>query len=83
MLGASFTCYVFKSSSQPWFLDNCDLTCDVFCISFVVVTVKARIASLDPGPNLGCDGSGYANERGAFRYMALPLVMPGITSAAL
>jgi spermidine/putrescine transport system permease protein len=43
----------------------------MFCISFVVVTVKARVASLD------------ANEWQTFRRVTLPLVAPGIAAAAL
>ena len=54
----------------------------MFCISFVVVTVKARIASLDPKLEQAAMDL-YANERETFRYVTLPLVMPGITGAAL
>ena len=52
------------------------------CISFVVVTVKARIASLDPKLEQAAMDL-YANERETFRYVTLPLVMPGIAGAAL
>ncbi len=54
----------------------------MFCISFVVVTVKARIASLDPRIEQAAMDL-YANERETFRYVTLPLVMPGIAGAAL
>lgn len=54
----------------------------MFCISFVVVTVKARIASLDPRLEQAAMDL-YANERDTFRYVTLPLVMPGIAGAAL
>ena len=54
----------------------------MFCISFVVVTVKARIASLDPKLEQAAMDL-YANERDTFRYVTLPLVMPGIAGAAL
>ena len=54
----------------------------MFCISFVVVTVKARIASLDPRLEQAAMDL-YANERETFRYVTLPLVMPGIAGAAL
>ncbi|MDA2962629.1 MAG: ABC transporter permease [Actinomycetota bacterium] len=54
----------------------------VFCISFVVVTVKARIASLDPRlEQVAMDL--YANELETFRRVTLPLVAPGIVGAAL
>jgi len=54
----------------------------MFCISFVVVTVKARIASLDPRLEQAAMDL-YANERETFRRVTLPLVAPGIAGAAL
>jgi spermidine/putrescine transport system permease protein len=54
----------------------------VFCISFVVVTVKARIASLDPRLEQAAMDL-YASEFETFRRVTLPLVMPGIAAAAL
>ena len=54
----------------------------VFCISFVVVTVKARIASLDPRLEQAAMDL-YANELETFRRVTLPLVAPGIAGAAL
>lgn len=54
----------------------------MFCISFVVVTVKARLASLDPRLEQAAMDL-YANEREAFRRITLPLVAPGIAAAAL
>lgn len=54
----------------------------MFCISFVVVTVKARIASLDPRLEQAAQDL-YANERETFRKITLPLVLPGIAAAAL
>ena len=54
----------------------------VFCISFVVVTVKARIASLDPRLEQAAMDL-YANEFQTFRRVTLPLVAPGIAGAAL
>jgi spermidine/putrescine transport system permease protein len=54
----------------------------MFCISFVVVAVKARIASLDPRlEQVAMDL--YANEVETFRRVTLPLVAPGIAGAAL
>lgn len=53
-----------------------------FCISFVVVTVKARIASLDPRLEQAAMDL-YANEFQTFRRVTLPLVAPGIAAAAL
>jgi spermidine/putrescine transport system permease protein len=54
----------------------------VFCMSFVVVTVKARIASLDPRLEQAAMDL-YANEFQTFRRVTLPLVAPGIAAAAL
>ena len=45
----------------------------MFCISFVVVTVKARLASLDPRLEQAAMDL-YASEREAFRRITLPLV---------
>jgi spermidine/putrescine transport system permease protein len=54
----------------------------MFAISFVVVTVKARIASLDPRLEQAAMDL-YANEWQTFRRVTLPLVAPGIAAAAL
>jgi spermidine/putrescine transport system permease protein len=54
----------------------------MFCISFVVVTVKSRIATLDPKLEQAAQDL-YANERETFRRVTLPLVLPGIAAAAL
>lgn len=54
----------------------------MFCISFVVVTMKARIASLDPAlEEAGRDL--YASPRQVFWRVTFPLLVPGIVSAAL
>ena len=54
----------------------------MFCISFVVVAVKARIASLDPRLEQAAADL-YANETQAFLRVTFPLVLPGIAGAAL
>src|SRR3954468_7016157 len=54
----------------------------MFCVSFVVVTVKARIAGLDPRLEQAAMDL-YANERQTFLRVTLPLVAPGIGAAAL
>ncbi len=53
----------------------------MFCISFVVVTVKARLAGLDPRLEQAAMDL-YANEWQTFRRITLPLVFPGIAAAA-
>jgi spermidine/putrescine transport system permease protein len=54
----------------------------MFCLSFVVVTVKARLAGLD-GRLEQAAMDLYANEWQTFRLVTLPLAMPGIVAAAL
>jgi spermidine/putrescine transport system permease protein len=54
----------------------------MFCLSFVVVTVKARIAGLDPSLEQAAMDL-YATEWQTFRRVTLPLVMPGIVAGAL
>jgi spermidine/putrescine transport system permease protein len=54
----------------------------LFSLSFVVVTVKARIASLDPRLEQAAMDL-YANEVQTFLRVTLPLVAPGIFGAAL
>ena len=54
----------------------------MFCLSFVVVTVKARVQTLDPvleeaGRDL------YASPSQVFWRITFPLLLPGIVSAAL
>lgn len=54
----------------------------MFNISFVVVTVKARLQGLDPRLEQAAMDL-YADEWQTFRRVTLPLVMPGILAAAL
>ncbi|MEP7368453.1 MAG: ABC transporter permease, partial [Dermatophilaceae bacterium] len=54
----------------------------LFCISFVVVTVKARIASLDPRLEEAAADL-FATPTQAFMRVTLPLVAPGIAAGAL
>jgi spermidine/putrescine transport system permease protein len=54
----------------------------MFTLSFVVVTVKARVATLDPAlEEAGRDL--YANSVQVFRGITLPLLLPGILAAAM
>ena len=54
----------------------------MFCISFVVVTVKARIAGLDPRLEQAAMAL-YADEKTTFWKVTFPLVLPGIVAGAL
>ena len=54
----------------------------MFCISFVVVTVRARVASLDPAlEEAGRDL--YASPGQVLWRITFPLLLPGIVAAAL
>jgi spermidine/putrescine transport system permease protein len=54
----------------------------MFSISFVVVTVKARIAGLDARLEQAAMDL-YADEKTTFRKVTFPLVLPGIVAAAM
>ena len=54
----------------------------MFIISFVVVTVKARLQGMDPRLEEAARDL-YCNPRAVFRHVTFPLVLPGILGAAL
>jgi spermidine/putrescine transport system permease protein len=81
VLGASLLAMFLTFKINPGFLTTV-IAHVAFCISFVVTTVKARIASLDPRLEQAAMDL-YANEFETFRRVTLPLVMPGIAAAAL
>jgi spermidine/putrescine transport system permease protein len=54
----------------------------MFCLSFVIVTVKARLTGLDDNLEQAAMDL-YANERETFWRITFPLVLPGILGAAL
>lgn len=54
----------------------------MFIISFVVVTVKARLQGMDPRLEEAAADL-YATPGATFRYVTFPLVLPGIVGAAL
>lgn len=53
-----------------------------FCLSFVVVTVRARLQSLDPRMEEAAQDL-YAGPGDTFWRVTLPLVLPGIVGAAM
>ncbi len=81
VLGASLLAMFLNLGINPGFWPTV-IAHVMFCISFVVVTVKARIASLDPKLEEAAMDL-YATEVETFRRVTLPLVMPGIFGAAL
>lgn len=54
----------------------------MFCISYVVVTVKARLQGMDPNIEEAARDLG-ASEFQAFRRVTLPTILPGVISAAV
>ncbi|MGW7005347.1 ABC transporter permease [Streptomyces sp. NPDC054933] len=54
----------------------------MFCVSYVVVTVKSRLAGMDPTLERAAQDL-YATPAQTFRHVTLPLVAPGIAAAAL
>lgn len=54
----------------------------MFCLSFVVVTVRARLQSLDPRIEEAAQDL-YADSTGTFLRVTLPLIMPGVLGAAM
>jgi spermidine/putrescine transport system permease protein len=54
----------------------------MFCVSFVIVTVKSRLAGMDPRLEQAAMDL-YANRFQTFIRITLPLVFPGIIAAAL
>ena len=81
VLGASMLSLFLTLKINPGFWPTV-IAHVMFCISFVVVTVKARIASLDPRLEQAAMDL-YANEIETFRRVTFPLVAPGIAGAAL
>ncbi|OJV29053.1 MAG: ABC transporter permease [Actinobacteria bacterium 69-20] len=54
----------------------------MFCVSFVIVTVKARLAGMDPRLEQAAMDL-YANRVQTFTKVTWPLVLPGIVSGAM
>ena len=81
VLGAGLAAQ-FLSIGVPKDMLTIILAHTMFCISFVVVTVKARVASLDPAlEEAGRDLYGSALQ--VFARITFPLLLPGIMAAAL
>ena len=72
----------FLSAGIPKGIGTIMIAHTLFCLSFVVVTVKARAASLDPAlEEAGRDL--YGSPFQVFLRITLPLLLPGILAAAL
>jgi spermidine/putrescine transport system permease protein len=73
---------LFVSSQVPLGATTILIAHIMFSISFVIVTVKARIAGLDPRLEQAAMDL-YANERQTFLRVTFPLVAPGILAASM
>jgi spermidine/putrescine transport system permease protein len=72
----------FLSAGIPKGIGTIIIAHSMFCLSFVVVTVKARVSSLDASlEEAGRDL--YASPSQVFMRVTLPLLLPGILAAAL
>jgi spermidine/putrescine transport system permease protein len=72
----------FLSAGVPKGLGTIIIAHTMFCLSFVVVTVKARVSSLDPAlEEAGRDL--YGSPAQVFWRITFPLLLPGILAAAL
>ena len=72
----------FLTAGVPKGLGTIIIAHAMFCLSFVVVTVRARVLSLDPAlEEAGRDLYGSPNQ--VFWRITFPLLLPGIVAAAL
>jgi spermidine/putrescine transport system permease protein len=72
----------FLSAGIPKGIGTIIIAHTMFCLSFVVVTVKARASSLDPA--LEAAGADlYGSPAAVFWRITFPLLLPGIAAAAL
>jgi spermidine/putrescine transport system permease protein len=81
VLGAGLAAQFLQIGAQKG-LGTIIIAHTMFCISFVVVTVRARVAVLDPAlEEAGRDL--YGSPFQVFLRITFPLLLPGITAAAL
>ncbi len=72
----------FLTAGVPKGIGTIILAHTMFCISFVVVTVRARVAGLDPAlEEAGRDL--YASPSQVWWRVTFPLLLPGIVAAAM
>jgi spermidine/putrescine transport system permease protein len=81
VLGAGLAAQFLQLGAQKG-LTTIIIAHTMFCISFVVVTVRARVAVMDPAlEEAGRDL--YGSPAQVFWRVTFPLLLPGITAAAL
>jgi spermidine/putrescine transport system permease protein len=81
VLGAGLAAQ-FLQAGIPKGLPTVIIAHTLFCISFVVVTMRARVATLDPALEEAAKDL-YANAKQVFFRVTFPLLIPGILAAAL
>jgi spermidine/putrescine transport system permease protein len=54
----------------------------MFCMSFVAITVRARVVGLDPSVEDAAKDLG-AGPWDTFRLVTLPMIMPGVVAGAM
>ena len=81
VLGAGLAAQFFNFGTEMGFT-TIVIAHVMFCLSFVVVTVKARVASLDPALEEAATDL-YGSPSQVFWKVTFPLLLPGIMAAAL
>lgn len=81
VLGAGLAAQ-FLQAGVPKGLPTVIIAHTLFCISFVVVTMRARVATLDPALEEAAKDL-YASAKQVFFRVTFPLLIPGILAAAL
>jgi len=82
VMGISLLLFFAQAFKAQGSLTQIALAHITFCVSYVAVVVRARAANMDPhleeaGRDLG------ASAWGAFRFVTLPLLLPGILAGAM
>ncbi|MCI9887242.1 ABC transporter permease [Micrococcales bacterium 31B] len=81
VMGSSLLAQFLALGQNPGFVTVL-LAHILFCLSFVVVTVKARVAGLNPQIEEAAADL-YASRAAVFWRVTFPMLLPGILSAAL
>ncbi len=73
---------LFSQTAVPLGKISLTLAHITFCVSFVVITVNSRLEGMEPELEAAAADL-YATPYQTFRYITLPLAMPGIIAGAL
>ncbi len=72
----------FLTIRQPLSIYTVMLAHIAFCVSYVIITVRARLAGMDPSLEEAAADLG-ATPWQTFRFVTLPQILPGVVSGAL